>query len=95
MHRGRLLVDMATKTMCHHQETENDELGLNSPVSTKNESATQREDSEVLKEQPTISILSPSTINQVLQEIDVKSMATNVNPITVCNQRKYYISPMH
>lgn len=105
MHRGRLLVGMATNTMatnCPH-EKENDELVRNSSpsllssVSTIDESITQREGNDVTKEQSTLSVPSSSSIHPVLQEIDVNSsvMVSNVNPITECNQRKYYISPIH
>ncbi|XP_060810179.1 uncharacterized protein LOC106142604 isoform X1 [Amyelois transitella] len=99
MQRGRLLVGLATKTT-GHQEKENDDTlpSLSSLVSTNNESVSQREDSDIAKEQSTHSLPSPSTSNQVLQEIDVNSspnLVSNVESVTECNQKKYYISPLH
>lgn len=68
---------------------------------------TQREDSDDAIEQSTLSIPSSSTIHPVLQETDVNrstkilmslcspNMVSNVSLITKCNQKKYYISPIH
>lgn len=97
MHRGRILNDMARNiTSCHHDK-ENDELVRNSSPSLLSsvDTNTQRKDSNVAIEQSTP---SSSIIHPVLQEIDVNSspnIVSNVNSITECNQKKYYISPIH